>query len=126
MAKKPPANPVTPGAADAFAMCVHQWQDKLNLNDWRIVRSSKPAAKANMAEVNTLDLEARLATYRIGADFGAVPVTGQSIEEVACHEVLHVLLHELLEYAKRPDASDVASAEHRVIHTLVKLLVPDN
>lgn len=124
MAKKPPANPVTQSDADAFAMYVREWQDRLNLNDWRIVRSAKPAARANMAEVVRRDLPARLATYRIGADFGAIPVTGQSVEEIACHEVLHVFLYELIEHAKA-NSDDLASAEHRVIQTLVRLLVPE-
>lgn len=125
VAKKPPANPVTQSGRDAFAMYVHKWQDALNLNDWRIQPSAKPANKANMAEVFKIDLEARLATYRIGEDFGGTPVTADSIEDTALHEVLHVFLHELLEFAKAPGANpaDITSAEHRVIQTLVRVLV---
>jgi hypothetical protein len=122
--KKPPANPVTQEGRDAFAMFVHKWQDALNLNDWRIQPSSKPAAKANMAEVFKFDLEARLATYRIGEDFGGTPVTAMSVEDTALHEVLHVFLYELLQFAQDPAANpaDIASAEHRVIHSLVRVL----
>jgi hypothetical protein len=120
-------NPVTATDEDAFALFVHEWQNKLNLNDWRIARSSKSAGKANMAEVNRMDMGARLATYAIGQDFGATPVTGQSVEEIACHEVLHIFLKELIETAK--EASTVTQetldgVEHRVIHVLVNLLVP--
>lgn len=118
-------NPVTQSGRDAFAMYVHRWQDQLNLHDWRIQPSSKPAAKANMAEVYKLDLQARLATYRIGDDFGGTPVTEASIEDTALHEVLHVFFHELLEFARDPAANDkdVESAEHRVIHSLVRALL---
>jgi hypothetical protein len=124
MSKKP-ANPVTQVGRDAFAMFVHKWQDALNMNDWRISPSSKPAAKANMAEVYKFDLEARLASYRIGEDFGGTPVTDNSVEETALHEVLHVFLHELIEFAKDPSAkpADINSAEHRVIQSLVKALM---
>jgi hypothetical protein len=119
MAKKVPPNPVTVADADGFAMAVMKWQDLLNLHDWRIERSAKPAAKSNMAEINSFDLKARLATYRIGADFGSVPVTETSVDKIACHEVLHVFLHELLEAGE----DEIDSAEHRVINTLVRLLV---
>jgi hypothetical protein len=127
MAKKAPPNPVTQEGRDCFALFVHKWQDALNLNDWRILPSPKPAGKANMAEVFKFDLEARLATYRIGEDFGGTPVTDMSIEDTALHEVLHVFLFELLQFAGDPSAkpADVASAEHRVIHTLVRLLLAD-
>lgn len=124
---EPPKNPVTQSGRDAFAMYVHKWQDALNLHDWRICASQKPAAKANMAEVVKFDLEARLATYRIGDDFGGTPVTDASIEEIALHEVLHVFLRELLDFSGNPASNekDVNSAEHRVIHTLVKLLATE-
>jgi hypothetical protein len=122
--KAEPPNPVTQSGRDAFALHIQKWQDALNLNDWRIQPSSKAAGKANMAEVYKLDLEARLATYRIGDDFGGTPVTDASLEDTALHEVLHVFLHELIEFAKDPasNASDIASAEHRVIHSLVRAL----
>jgi len=128
MAKKKDDRPtLTPEAADAFALAVHKWQTNLNLLDWRIHKSDKAAAKANCAEVNKMDLEARLATYRVGTDFGSIPITAQSIEEIACHEVLHVFLKELIEFCKSNTAADdITSAEHRVINVLVKLLVPEN
>lgn len=127
--KKPPANPVTPQAVDAFSMYVHKWQDRLNLNDWRIVKSNKAASRTNMAEINRMDLPARLATYRIGEDFGSIPVTESSVEEIACHEMLHVFLKELIETAKESQtvtAETLESIEHGVINTLVRLLVPEN
>jgi len=122
--KKVPPNPVTQSGRDAFAMYVNKWQGALNLNDWRIQSSNKPASKANMAEVYKFDLEARLATYRIGEDFGGTPVTDSSLEDTALHEVLHVFLYELIEFAKDPASNpkDIASAEHRVIQTLVHVL----
>jgi hypothetical protein len=127
MATKKPANPVKQADSDAFDLYLLKWQDRLNLNDWRIERSPKPA-RTSLAEVSSMDLKARLAIYKIGADFGDTkPVTSQSLEEIACHEVLHVLLYELIAFARDPKSQDVDvdSAEHRVIHTLVRLLVPE-
>src|ERR1043165_5940779 len=116
--KKVPPNPVTPQGRDCFALYVSKWAERLNMGDWRIVASGKPAGRANMAEINSMDLRARLATYRIGTDFGATPVTDHSIEEPACHEVLHVRLFELIETCRNPASSDeqIASVEHAVIH----------
>jgi hypothetical protein len=125
--KKPsPDNPVTLEAADAFALFVRRWQHSLNLNDWRIERSSKAAGKANLAEVVKRSLPDRLATWRVGADFGAMHVNETTLEQIACHEVLHIFLTELMEHC-RANASeeDIASAEHRVVNTLVSILVPE-
>jgi hypothetical protein len=113
--------------ADAFMMFVGDWQEKLNLRDWRIQRSAKACGKANMAEINKIVMDARMATYTIGADFGSLPVTGQSVEEVACHEVLHVFLRELIETASESQTvsqETLEGVEHRVINVLVNLLVP--
>jgi hypothetical protein len=124
--KAEPPNPVTPQGKDCFSMYVLHWQDKLSLGDWRIEVSDKPANKANMAEINRFDLPARLATYRIGADFGSTPVTDMSIEQIACHEVWHVRLHELIEVCRNPASTEdqIASAEHAVIHAAVRVCVP--
>lgn len=126
--KAPPPNPVTTADADGFAMFVREWQHKLNLQDWRIERSSKPAGRANMAAINKLSLPDRLATYALGEDFGAKPVTAQSVEEVACHETLHVFVYEFKEVCRDPNATDdeIMAAEHRLVNTLVRLLVPEN
>jgi hypothetical protein len=129
MSRKPtPApNPVTPSDEDAFALLVHKWRDTLNLNNWRIERSAKRCGKANMAEINRISLPDRLATFTVGSDFGARPVTAQSVEEIACHEVCHVFLHEFKEVCRDPAATDdeIMAAEHNVVHTLVRLLVPE-
>lgn len=127
MTKKPPPNPVTTGDADAFALFAHKWQAELNLQDWRIERSSKACGKANMAEINKISLPDRLATYTIGADFGAKPVTAQSVEEIACHEMVHVFLHEFKEVCRDQTSTEdaIMAAEHRVVNTLVRLLVPE-
>jgi hypothetical protein len=126
--KKKPDNPVTPAAADAFSMRMKHWQEELNLRDWRIERSPRKAGRNSMAEITSMSLKDRLAVYRLGEDFGeTTPVTERSVDEIACHETLHVLLCELIEVASDKDAKpeDLEAAEHRVVHTLVRLLVAD-
>ena len=117
------ANPVTDEDADKFADYMNYWQQELGLMDWRIVRSPKRAANA-MAEVAKRDVEARLASYRIGSHFGSQPVTDKALSSTACHEALHILLAELIEAVKadiKPEL--IMAAEHRVVHTLERLLV---
>lgn len=120
-------NQLAPEDADTFEGYVRDWQARLGLQDWRVVRSIKPARRSVMAEVVTLDLSARLASYRLGLDFGSTEVNAHSLEQAAVHELLHVLLHELIEAAKQwgetPDAL-FEGIEHRVINTLERLLVP--
>lgn len=124
---KKSGNPVTPAAADGFALRMKHWQAELNLHDWRIERSPRPAGRDALAEVTSMSLKDRLAVYKLGQDFGETkPVSEQSLDEIACHETLHILLHELIEFAKERGSSpeDIDAAEHRVVHTLVRLLVP--
>jgi hypothetical protein len=126
--RKCPVNPVSPAASDAFDLFALKWQSRLNLMDWRIHRSPKPAGKANMAEITSIDSEARLASYRVGRDFGGTPVTAQSVEETACHEMLHVFFDPLIEAAqdRSVTAERLNGIEHALINTLVHLLVPQD
>lgn len=113
----PKQNELTPEDCEAFDGFVAKWQKILNLSDWRIERSGKRAAK-NMAEV-TFDNGARMATYRVGLSFGAAEVTPASLEATALHELLHILLHDMLE----AEPAALEGAEHRVINVLEKLLI---
>ncbi len=105
-----------------FDQAVQHWQQKLNLADWRIARGDGNA-KGAMASVS-FNCQARLATYRTG-DWGNDPMDDYTIRATALHEVLHVLLAELLWLkANQPEAEPLLeSAEHRVVNTLEKLLM---
>lgn len=113
----------TPSADDAllFDQFVQKWQTTLSLGDWRIERGQKPAKNA-MASVE-FNQGARLAVYRLG-DFGAEAITPQSLERTALHELLHILLHDLINAASDPRTSDdqMEAAEHRVINVLERVL----
>lgn len=107
-----------------FDQFVQKWQTTLSLGDWRIERGQKPAKNA-MASVEFND-GARLAVYRLG-DFGAEAITPQSLERTALHELLHVLLHDLIEVASDPRTSgeQVEAAEHRIINLLERVLTSE-
>ena len=113
----------TPSADQAlmFDQFVQQWQTTLSLGDWRIERGQKPAKNA-MASVE-FNEGARLAIYSLG-DFGAEEITPQSLERTALHELLHVLLHDLIDVATNPRASEeqLEAAEHCVINVLERVL----
>ena len=111
---------LTPEQDAEFDRQVKVWQTKLNLQDWRIERASRPAVAA-MATVK-VNYGARLASYRTGP--GWPTATKQDIEATVVHELLHVLLAELTHLTASEASADVLeSAEHRVVNTLEKLLM---
>ena len=113
----------TADAAKFSDFCVH-WQERFALTDWRLTVSERRARRKVMAEVAAQDLEQRMVTIRLGKSFAPHPVNDDTLNQTACHEMLHVLLHELIETAKKdPEDEDVLrSAEHRVINVLERLL----
>ena len=114
---KPVSNPVTEADCLLFDEYIKKWQRLLSLEQWRIERSTRRATKV-MAEVITND-PGMLATYRIGANFGAAPVTAYTLESTALHEVLHVMLRKF-----KLDQSE--ANEHKVVNMLEKLLMETN
>lgn len=119
-----PSNPVSDEAAARFDAYLATWREVLSLGDWRIGLSPKRSARRVMAEVTKFDLEQRLATIKLGKDFGGTTVDEHSLKETALHEVLHVFLYELIATAiEQGEPNDkVGSAEHRVINVLERLL----
>jgi len=110
----------TPADAQLFDDFVKKWQAKLSLGDWRIERGTKPA-KSAMASVE-FNPAARLCTYRLG-DFGAEKITPKSLEATVIHELLHVLLFDLINTASdKSTDEELEAAEHRVINVLEQLL----
>ena len=100
---------------------IQHWQRVLNLQDWRMERSSKPVRGA-MACVEC-DGPPRLAIYRLG-DFGNEQINSESLSNTALHEVLHVFLFDLIATAQDQKATSeqLESAEHRVINVLERVL----
>ena len=68
------------------------------------------------------NLPARLAIYKLG-DFGSEAITPESLEQTAIHELLHVVLFDLVNTAASKSSDDeLEMAEHCVINMLEKLL----
>ncbi len=113
-------NPVSEADALLFDAYVAKWQQLLNLQDWRIERSSA-AAKNAMASVE-FNLPARLAVYKLG-DFGSEAITPESLEQTCIHELLHIVLFDLINVVSdKSSDEEIESAEHRVINMMEKLL----
>ena len=116
-------NPVTPADDDKFAAYISKWQTLLNLHDWRITRRGSKASKDAMADI-AISAGDKLAQWRIGKHFGSEVVNDHTLESTAVHELLHVLLADFKEIvASKPTDEILDGAEHRVIHTLERLLV---
>ncbi len=123
---KPRKIKLTPEHRRKFEGYIQKWQSLLNLGDWRIGLSPTFASVKHLACVAHFDLEARVATIRLAEHWNeANPPTDKNLEDTACHEVCHILLYEMLQFHEDPTAKpeDRASAEHRVIITLVRLFV---
>jgi hypothetical protein len=119
---------LTPEDKAAFVGYVKDWQARLGLQGWRISVSKKPAKNGNMAELASTDTPSLLADIRLGVNWKGSPVTPHALEQAAVHELLHVLLHELVEQAQSKAAThdELMTAQHRIINVLEVLLVPEH
>jgi len=105
---------------DEFYGYVEDYVVMLNLQDWRVERSRKKAAKGAMADVG-ISYADRLAVVSIGKDWGQ-PITSELLAATARHEAIHIFLVPLIEAAKTRDETLIASVEHSVVVLLEKIL----
>jgi len=122
--KDPPQNPVLDVHVEEFDKHVDKWRTLLNLRNWRVNRIKKREAR-HMAALVTVEHEHKLARYSIGTDFGNTPVTQESLESTALHEMLHLLLRPMLDVAMAEGEhnDNVLEEEHSVITVLEQLLL---
>ena len=116
MAKNAPSS----AQIEEFASYVEHFQTLLNLRDWRIEASGKPAQKGAMADI-AISPDDRLAVWSMGRDWGNMPINSKTMKETALHEVLHVFLRPLTDACSSRDDS-AESLEHSAIVVLEKLL----
>jgi len=123
--KKPPLNTLSEEDKKYFHERVVYWQEKLGLNDWRIIHSKLKKTRS-MAEVFERDVHNRVASYGIGNSFGSTTVTKASLDRTALHEVLHVFLMGLIQAAvDHEEGNETLAEEHRIITILERLLPPE-
>lgn len=118
---KTPKNLISPEQIAAFDAYMIEAQNALNLRDWRIEPSGKPASKGAFAEV-AISMEDRLAVYSVGRDWGPAQITDKLLKETALHEVLHVFLKPLMQACYMRDEQQAETLEHSAIVVLEKLL----
>lgn len=111
----------TPEHAKEFAQYVAEFQNLLNLRDWRIEPTGRAAGKGAMADVG-ISLDDRLAVWSLGKDWGNMPINSKTLRETALHEVLHIFLRPLIQAAMQRDESAIDTLEHSAIVVLEKLL----
>ena len=104
-----------------FTEYIEHFQTLLNLRDWRIEHSCRPAGKGALADVGT-SLEDRLAVWSIGSDWGPMPINSKTLRETALHETLHIFLAPLIAACRSRDDDAIMTAEHSVVAVLEKLL----
>ena len=109
---------------DFFFERVKHYQGLLNLNDWRIENSGKPAGKGCLADV-MVSPEDQLAVISIGRDWANMPINEKTLNETAAHEVLHVFIRRLVDASASRDPAAIAAAEHSVVVILEKILTGD-
>lgn len=104
------------------------WQQRLGLMDWRITRSAKRPAKTMLCQMVQWDEVQRQVSCRLNDNWGpAEKPSNKLIDQTACHEMLHLLLHPVLSLSITPGAeqADIDGAEHGVINKLEQIFVPD-
>lgn len=118
-------NYTTPDDAEAFWGYLDKWQAKLGLSDWRIIKSRKPSRY--LAEMVEWDWGQRKVTCKFGNNWRKTAITPANLEQTAVHELLHVLLHELIAASKYGGSNDtdLDSIEHAAINRLERLFVPE-
>lgn len=109
---------------DEFRLAVVKWMVALNLTGWRFEVQHEQIGDGTRASVS-YNHRAKLAVFRLTRsaefDFGAVDTP----ERLALHEVLHLLVADLVtEAAKTGDdmCDTVVSREHELIHRLMEIL----
>lgn len=113
---------LTPEQSAYFDACMVKWQERLNLQNWRIERSKKAAAPHALASV-TIEVPDRLASYKVGK--WDTP-TDRDLDSTALHEALHVFLAPY-KFAISKDLGEdaVMSEEHAIVVFLERLLMKD-
>lgn len=111
---------LTPEQDAEFDGYMRKWQERLNLNNWRIERSPKPGRACDMASVS-VSVADRLAVYRTGKFNDRSP---HELDSTALHEAVHILLAPYKAACMANHGEDaVMGEEHAIVVLFEKLLL---
>lgn len=97
-----------------------KWADLLSLHDWSFTFLHEEQESTDgyiLAMTNFVFEGSRTASISLSKQWGTVLVTKEMLSESAQDEILHVVLAELMRYAK--DSPKIRSIEHGVIHRII-------
>lgn len=107
-----------------FWKLVKEWQGILSLADWDIAQETELVCDddpATLADVASFP-DYKSACLTLYQTWDETPITPKNLRGTAIHELLHVLLSELMELAGSREVTkkQLADAEHRVIRALIR------
>lgn len=119
--KKAPEHPITDAQATEFVALMKEWQRRLHLMSWRIVRGRRRPHN-DIANVSIYP-EHRMVRYEIGRQWGDDPGPN-GVEEAVVHELMHVVLSPVIDATIKAGKYDetVIGEEHAVITVFEKML----
>jgi hypothetical protein len=61
----------------------------------------------------------------LGNNWRSMPVTSHNLEATAVHELMHILLYDLIEYARThpEDESGILEKEHEVVNRIEQIVI---
>ena len=111
---------LNPDQVKRFQEYLTTWQQKLNLQSWRIEVAKKRTSRNVYARMS-VSAQDRLATCSIGSGW----ITGSDfeLEQTVVHELMHISLAEFALVVKTGNDELILGAEHSLITVLERLLV---
>lgn len=114
-----------------FEWYVKEWACHFGVDlRWQIrcIWSHDPESARRYAAV-TYNCDSRMAVVELtNAYSDVVPLTDHILADSACHEVIHILLGPLADYAEAgaPRGVGVIGIEHEIVQTLVQIAMRDH
>ena len=101
-----------------FKQCVIKYQKQLGLTDWKTYFEHE-TVEDSLAWIR-LDWEGKCCTIGLSVDWSHHPVSKQTVHDSARHEVLHMLLADLVAVGKYRQSTDTdfTASQHAIIRRL--------
>ena len=108
-----------------YKKCVQKWVDLFQLNDWEVYyvhENTEDYIGYCLADVNSHQV-----TIILGTDWGVTEINKKSIDKVAFHEVMELLLtpYHYLAKSRTYDIDKHTTISHQMIRTLEHVVFHD-